>query len=166
MNVYSTLLGAVVLQCACTDAKRTENIDAPLLDAPIVQPVCMLAMASSVKYQATDIPYVALGNVDSGGESRCGGPPEAVVVTLATEQSMNSAQALRIQLSLPLTLGSRAVQVFQGVSSTAIPATIDITHFEIDGAGPAIRLLAGTLTGNVTGTFQAARCSLLDVTCI
>ena len=75
--------------------------------------------------------YAWLGNVDQGGESNCGGPPEGVLILLAEEPTPDGfTMRASFVLSLPVQLGTQSVKVFTKIGGQReADATLEVTGF-------------------------------------
>jgi len=133
---------------------------------------CALAAPNStVSLGGSSLPYCALGNVDVGNESNCGGNPEGVVLVLSGDnRPSDSFNGTVIRLALPIKMGMQS-----GTVSTRIggfreaPATVTVTGFMLRGSGPGLDSLAGDVDApglSLSGHFAAAHCGPLDVVCI
>lgn len=164
-----SLVGFLIAASACGDepavaADATTTADALAFDgAPAA--ACTTTSTSTVMVDTQTFGFAALGNIDAGGESACGGPPEAVMIVLAVDASAsNDAQTWRIDLKLPLAIGQQTVTMTQGTTSTTV--VVDVKSVVIDGAGPALREVTATVSGAATGQFTAMRCAQHDTSCI
>jgi hypothetical protein len=129
-----------------------------LIGADLVDPCFVPASNSTI----SGLPYGAIGNTDVGGEAKCGGDPEGVVIVLRNDPKLSEGfGGTRVQVLLPLTLGAQSATLFQGSTSSTI--TVEVTAFTLRGAGPGIETLSANL---LMGHVDALRCPLLDLVCI
>jgi hypothetical protein len=129
-----------------------------LIGADLVDPCFVPASNSTI----AGLPYGAIGNTDVGGEAKCGGDPEGVVIVLRSDPKLSEGfGGTRAQLLLPLTLGPQSATLFQNSTSSTI--TVDVKAFTLRGAGPGIETLSADL---LMGHVDAQRCPLLDLVCI
>lgn len=142
------------------DASPDAAIDAP---QPAVIP-CSAPATATIRIDDKDYPFTVLGNVDSGGESACGGSHEAARISL---YPMNGTDfdTKSFQLEFPIATGSRPIAI-QGFGTGVVTATLDLAQVVVDGAGPDVQQIIGTLSDGATGTFSATHCAQLDETCI
>jgi hypothetical protein len=145
---------------------QEETVDVLSVDTPPLAP-CPAMASSSAKTGGKTYGFAALGNVDVGGESNCGGPHEAIRLVFSLAADSAPADQLAIGgLMLPVTTGPRSVMIYTDAGTVAGTATLDVTSVMLEGAGPDLAQLTGTLTGYLKGSFTASHCPQLDVTCI
>jgi hypothetical protein len=146
------------------DAALTSDAD---VDGP-VQPSCATTATASVTNGGDSYTYVAFGHVDTGGESSCGSPGDTVEIALAvTAAFLDRDQLLTFRMPLPVTTGAHTVTIDPPGDQPAKTATFEVTNVTLDGAGPELDLLEGSLSGpGISGSLSARGCALLDVYCI
>jgi hypothetical protein len=139
--------------------------------------LCVLdAPNSAVTAGNQTLGYAWLGNLDSGaGESTCAGPAELVQVLFSVDGANGppeyraGAARVNFSLDLPLALGTHATEVRSVVGqTTGAPATVEVTSFTPDD-GRGLGRLEGTIDApsiQLSGSFTAVHCWLLDVICI
>jgi hypothetical protein len=69
-------------------------------------------------------------------------------------------------MRLPIATGPHDVEVFLGISGTSTTATFTVTRVVVDGAGPRVTRIEGTLSGAATGTLVAPECAVLSTSCV
>jgi len=142
------------------------TIDVRAADAAPPIP-CSTAVTSTVMFAGQTYGYAALGNVDAGGESACGGPPEAVMIVLSLDAAGDDpARTQYLQLLLPVAIGSTTTMIYSGAGGAGTSVTLDVTSAPVAGAGPGLAQVAGTFSGAATGQFTAAQCTRLNMSCI
>jgi hypothetical protein len=133
---------------------------------------CQLTMPNATTaLPGHTLAYAWLGNVDEGGESGCGGPPEGVVILLAEDPTPGSFdKRTSFGLTLPAQLGTQTVTVYTTIGGQRqADATLEITGVTPIGSVPGLEGLQGTIDSpglGLSGQFSAGHCRDLDVTCI
>lgn len=143
----------------------TVDVAAPV-DAPPEIP-CSTEVTSTVSIAGQTYGYAAMGNVDAGGESACGGPPEAVMIVLALDAATDDPGRWQyLQLLLPVATGTTSTTIYPATGGAGITVTLDVTSTTAAPTGPGLAQVVGTLSGAATGTFTASACSRLTTSCI
>ncbi|HEU0030079.1 MAG TPA: hypothetical protein VFQ53_05575 [Kofleriaceae bacterium] len=126
---------------------------------------CPTTATANVVVEQQTLAFAGLGNVDAGGESSCGGPPEAVRIVLSADASRDPMTSVFFDLPLPVASGPQAVTAFRS-GQVSFTATFEASDVVVEGGGPRVLSIRGSLTGQLAGSLDAAECPELTTSCL
>ena len=128
--------------------------------------LCPTTANSSAMVAGGILGFGALGNVDVGGESSCGGAHEGAVIMLAKDAARSElATNASFVLPFPIGLGPREITLFVG-SASPQNATFYVTHVVPMTGGPDVTLVEGMFVAGASGMVMAVECAELTTSCI